>query len=92
MTTGQCRLSGQDQKTLLVLRLTGFDPSLPFDNQFCRDAQLCLLVGFVLVGSPNVLRTIVWLAQIRQSSTRTTKATLEAHGCKLGLGTQVAPG
>jgi len=34
-----------------------------------------------------VLRTIVWLAQIRQSSTRTTK-----HGCKLGLGTQVAPG
>jgi hypothetical protein len=47
-------------------------------RQFCCDAHRCLLVGFVLVGSPNVLRTIVWLAQIRQSSTRMTKATLEA--------------
>jgi len=27
------------------------DPFLPFDDQFCCDAQRCLLVGFVLEGN-----------------------------------------
>jgi hypothetical protein len=71
------------------------DPNRSSAGQFCYDAQRCLLVGF-LVSSPNVLRTIVWwhIAQIRQSSTRLTKATLEESFMAANwiLGTQVAPG
>ena len=32
-------------------RMTESDPFLPFDDQFCCDAQRCLLVGFVLEGN-----------------------------------------
>ena len=41
----------QANRTLSRHRLTtGRDPFLPFGDQFCCDAQRCLLVGFVLNG------------------------------------------
>jgi hypothetical protein len=33
------RYRGQPRQHMLVLSITGLDPSLPFDDQFCCDAQ-----------------------------------------------------